>query len=57
MIANDFYSLGITLLKLREMEKIDRSKLSEKIMINKLATDRLSVLITLLLNDDQLFRS
>jgi len=57
MIANDFYSLGITLLKLREREKIDRSKLSEKIMINKLATDRLSILITLLLNDDQLFRS
>ena len=26
-------------------------------MINKLAKDRLSVLITLLLNDDQLFRS
>lgn len=50
MIANDYYSLGITLMKLREMEKIDRSKLSEKIMINKLASDHFSVLIGVLLN-------
>lgn len=57
LIANDFFSLGVTLLKLREMEKIDRSKLNEKILINRLADDNLSSLIAILLNEDQIFRS
>ncbi|KAL4510154.1 hypothetical protein ABPG72_010347 [Tetrahymena utriculariae] len=57
LIANDFYSLGITILKLRELGKIERTKLHEKIMINRLSCDKLSNLITILLNDDQLFRS
>lgn len=57
MIANDYFSLGVTVLKLREMEKIERSRLNEKIIINKLSSDRLSKLISLLLNEDQFLRS
>ncbi|EAR96986.2 tetratricopeptide repeat protein (macronuclear) [Tetrahymena thermophila SB210] len=57
LVANDFYSLGITILKLRELEKIERTKLNEKIMINRLSSDKLSNLITMLLNEDQVFRS
>ncbi|KAL4466980.1 hypothetical protein ABPG74_010577 [Tetrahymena malaccensis] len=57
LVANDFYSLGITILKLRELEKIERTKLNEKIMINRLSCDKLSNLITMLLNEDQVFRS
>jgi len=37
---------------MREMKKIDRSKLSEKVLINSLASDRLSKLIAVLLDDD-----
>lgn len=45
------------MLKLREMERIERAKLGEKILINKLAHDRLSKLISILLADDQVYRS